>query len=673
MAVNLIDRTPIPGSFGVLVNSNVVMHLTTDENVLQSSVTVQIDDDVVIDEGVFQPGFAGTMVTDGDGGWTITINPTANFAYDSEITVDVSCEETPSGNDFQQQYTFRTIKNVEASASARYYEEGDIVEIDVSVTEAGTLAPKLVDSISVQLLRDGHELDRFQIVNASRKLDSDGQFCIRFLHPLTITRELDFVAAVVIDGREAPGVGSVSLTGTIEYLAKAQRNLSAKQPSRVGATLPGADVQQNLVPSIIASDAAEYESVDISQSGDALVEPTDLVHLDFLNSANYLVALTGDVEYSGGGNRLLVGIDDTTDFFMQEADEFPPTFGARTLLEGATTNLFPNSDLSINNFTVTVPDNTVRQIVEASDFAVGVKQLTFEFEGTVSYDNVDRITVIASPKVNISAGQPVLVGFLARTELRDDKVTLDTFVVRVKFFNSSNVQVGSQDFAFDPFDIESDTVFSNIEALVPAGSVPGTAAKVSFDIRLGSWEACDLARLVLVAPSIEQAGYTTSRVVGPGTTASRLADALRIPQPGNMNHRAGRMEIEYAPQYDGYPPVNVAMFDTRMPSTQFSGYTCVHRTDGHIVFTVSTDAGVHGTHVSAAPVSLPIGEPVKFTCSWSPAGGVKVTKDKTLVVNSAGVPPVPTNIPSYIVIGADSDGNTPLLGEIHSFRSYGTP
>lgn len=672
MAANLIDRTPVPGSFGVAVNSNIVVHAAVDAGSIdRDSITITIENVVAIDEGVFQPGYAGTIVTDGAGGWTITINPTANFAYDTEINVVVEFIELPDEANFSQDYAFRTIKNVEVSASARYYEEGDITEIDVAVTEAGQLAPKLVDSVRVEVQRDGSVLDTFQVVNSTRDLDSDGIFAVRFLHPLTVIQGLDFVATVVVDGYNAPGVGSVTVTGDIEHVTKPQRNLGATQPNSVGALKPRAEPAQNLVPSILAEDDAEYESVDISKMGDSLVEPTDLVHLDFLNSSNYLVALTGDVEYTGGGNRLLIGIDDTTDFFLQEADEFPPTFGARTLVEGFTTNFFPDSNLLVNRFTTTTPNSSVRSVVETSDFAIGVKQVTFEFEGTVTYTGADNTTVIASPRVPITSGQPVLVGFLARTEMRDSKVTLDAFVVRVKFYNSSNVLVGSQDFAFDPFDIESDTSFSNIEALVPAGSVPGTATQTSFDIRLGTWEGCDLARLILVAPSIEHSTYTTSRVVGAGPSVSREPDLIRIPQHGNMNHRSGRMEIVYVPQYDGFPPVDVTMFDTR-DAALFSGYSCAHRADGIIQFTVSTDGGVHGLNVSTSPVSLEIGVPVKFTCSWG-SFGVKVTRDKTIVINNGGGPAIPQNIPPYIVIGAESGGGFPLLGEIHSFRSYGTP
>lgn len=673
MSVNLIDRVPVPGSFGVQPSVNVVVHIQTTGTVPSASITVAINGHNAVLLGAFQAGYAGTIVTDGAGGWTVTTNPSTNFSFGSTITVAVSCVENPGAIAFSQSYSFQTIRDINLTAAVCYFEEGDVLEADLWIHEGQTARPMLVDGLTFTLQRSATKVDAIVLENPKHDAHlTDGSFKLRLLHPKQISKDMTFEYAAVIDGFQAPGVGTVTIANGIEWEARQKNVLQPMtQPdTRAGATTPHAEASEYQTSAVQQQKQAEYEVVDIAKTGDALVEPTVLVDLDFLNGTQYLQVLEGDLAYVGGGNRLLTGIDDTTDWFLQEADELAVTFGARTLVEGVATNLLPHSSFDINQFNLVLPDGTVRGDVETLDLTHGVKQLTYAIEGTVIYDGTNRNVLIQSPKVPITSGLPVLMSILARTALRDKTVTLDTFALRARFFNSLNTQVYAADFNFDVFAFESEHAFSLMEAFVPTGSIPGTATQASFDIVTGSWEGCDLMNLWLAAPMIEHAMFTTSRVVGPTAPLVRAPDDFRIQQHGNLNQKTGRIVLNYSPQYEGSPPVNVTLFDTRATGTFRSGYTLRHRADGKFEFSAVDGAGTTTTAVTAAAVPLTYGADVEIAAQWTPQS-LRILKDLVVLAEQTGPYPQPTSLQAQITIGQKIDGSEPLYGEVHRFVSYG--
>lgn len=674
MSVNLIDRVPVPGSFGVDTSTNVVLHIQTTGTVAQSTIDIALNGTQVVNDGAFRTGYTGTFVADGSGGWVVIINPSTNLAPGSTVTVAVTCVEQPGSVSFSQSYTFQTKRDVSITTSATYYEDGDVLEADVWVHEQQNPKPNLVDKVVFTLLREGVGLSQVTVDNKKRDMGCDGGFRIRLLHPMTATRSLSYSAVATIDPYQAPGVHTLVSSGTIGWESKTAADA---QPGFTPAVQPvtRTNEQPNYNPSQYAVEAsqqqqqAEHEVVDLSKSGDALVMRTVLVDLDFLNEDQYLQTLEGDLSYSGGGNRLLNGVRDPNDMFLQEPDELPITFGARTLVEGPATNLLSDSVLGLNIFSVTRPDQTVRVDSELSELCPGVNQAWYAVEGSVSFDGTERDIAICSPKVTITAGQPVLGSVLARVMLRDDKVTLDKFKLRINFWNNSNALVGSFDSDYDIFSFESDTSFSLMQAYVAAGSVPVAATKASFDVVIGSWEGCDLMNLWLAAPVIEHATFTTSRVVGSSAPVSRVRDDMRIQQHGNINLNTGRIIVGFAPSYDNVPPANVTLFDTRR--AEVSGYTLRHLTSGNIELTAVDPSGNTQQAVSAVPLSLPFGVPVEITAQWT-TSSLRVLNGTTVIAEFVGSYQQPRDPSGEISIGQKMDGTEPLSGEIHTFKSLGS-
>lgn len=673
MSVNLVNRVPIPGSFGVQPSSDVVMHIQTTGTVPSASITIAINGHNAVLLGAFQAGYAGTILTDGSGGWNVTINPSTNFAFGATVTVAVSCVENPGAVPFSQSYSFQTVRDIRLTSAVCYFEEGDVLEADLWLYEGQVAKPLLVNALTFTLQRNDIDADSIVVENHTHDMHvADGSFKVRLLHPKQISKDMTFECAVDIDGYQAPGIGTLTIANVIEWEARQQNVLQPQtQPAtRAAETVPHTEPSEYATTAVQQQKQAEYEVVDVSKTGDALVEPAILVDLDFLNGTQYLQALEGDLAYVGGGNRLLTGIDDTTDWFLQEADELPVTFGARTLVEGSATNLLPHSSFDVNQFNLVLPDVTVRGDVEISDLTNGVKQLLYAMEGSIIFDGTPRNVLIQSPKVPITTGLPVLMSILARTALRDKTVTLDTFALRARFYNNVNAQVYSADFNFDVFAFESDTAFSLMEAFIPSGSIPGSATQASFDIVTGSWEGCDLMNLWLAAPMIEHAMFATSRVVGPTAPLVRAADDFRIQQYGNLNQLNGRITLNYSPQYEGSPPVNVTLFDTRATGTFRSGYTLRHRSDGKFELTAVDAAGTTTTAITAAAVPLTYGSAVELVAQWTPQS-LRILKDLVVLAQQTGSYPQPSSPQTQISIAQKIDGTEQLYGEVHRFVSYG--
>lgn len=669
MTVNLIDRTPIPGSQGQPVASNILVHVQTTGTVAQSTVAVQVSGTAAITAGTFQTGFGGTILTDGAGGWFLTINPSADLPHGTSVTVAVQCVEQPGSVPFSQSYAFTTIRDVEVVGSCRYFEDGDVVEADLYCLDAGTKRSALVDQAALALVRDTQTVQTLSIDNHDRLAAADNTFWGRFLHPPEIKRGMTWQARVAIDPYAAPGVGTILTGGPVEWVPADQRVAMAQQPGRPASSMPRTRPDENAVQAVQQDEAAQFEIVDLSKTGDASAMPSVLADLDFENTTNYLQALAGDLQYTGGGNRLLAGIDGN--WFLQEPDDLAVTFGARQLVEPTATNLLAASDLVIDPLVVTVPDPQVRVDTEYSELTTGVQQVLYTMEGSVTYDGVDRVVTIGTPRVAITSGQPVCCSVMVRSVLRDSTVTLDTFVLRVRFYTGAT-PVGQQDFAFDIQAVQSVTDLSLLEAAVPSGSIPVAANQASFELLVGSFEGCDRVQLVLAGPMIEHAAFATSRVVGPGAPLVRLADDLAIQQAGNLNVRAGRAAVRYAPQYDGSPPVPVTLFDTRDPTLLRSGYTARHRTDGYMELVAVDAVGTVTTLVTTDPVTLAAGEPVTITAIWAPTE-LTVKLDDVVIGQQIGPYPQPlqTGMPAVMTIGRRADSAEYLLGDLRRVTTYG--
>jgi len=674
MTTNLIDRIPVPGSFGVQPSTDVIIHISTTGTISSATITVAVNGTNAILLGAFQSGFGGTIVTDGGAGWVVTINPTASFDYGSTVTVDVSCTEEPGSVPFTQSYSFDTIRNIALVPAVTYYEEGDVIEADFWVHENSTSVPLIVDALTVSIKQDDVIVDVLSLDNSNHNMhNADGAFRTRWLHPIQIKQDMTFEVSAVIDSFQAPGVGTLTLTDTISWEGRTSGiQPMAQQPDlNLNANVERTPTSQYNTETAIQQKQASHEVIDLKQTGESDTEPTTLVDLDFLNTTQYLQELTGDLTYTGGGNRLLNGVGDTNDWFAQEADELPVIFGARMPVEGAAINLLAHSTFDTNEFVLDVPDTTIRADVEVAEFITGVNMLSYAVEGSVVYDgDSDRNIAIQSPKVTMTPSEPVMCSVLARTQLRDSTVTLDKFAIRVKFWNNSDVQTGSTDFNFDIFDFESDTTFKLMEAFIPLASIPGGSTKVSFDIVIGSWEGCDLMNLQLVAPMIEHALFSTSRVIGTAANTERAADSLRIQQAGNINQRTGRVSVTYAPEYSGAPDTDVTLFDTRNASTLRSGYTLRHRTDGYFELTVVSDAGATTTLTSDAAVALDAGEPVELVAKWAPSS-LSILKNLVVLGSSSSAYTQPSTIQSEISIGQKITGTEQLYGELQRFTSFG--
>ena len=677
MSVNLTDRFPIPGSLGAPVNQGIAVTLATTTTIIQASIVITIDGDVAYTASAFTTGFTGTAVSNGSGGWVFNIVLALDLPFNETTTVLVSCTETPSMTVFSQSYTFQTIRDILISVGAEYSEEGDVLDVGIYCYEGEDLVPNLLQKCTVLVQKKSNyssatptNLHTLTFENLNADSDAEDGFFVRFLHPDGVTNQMQIVVTADIDPYAAPNVGTLGSTVDCTYTVKNNNNgIGSSQPSSGGEiNLPRLD-NSGLATTSFNLKQASYEKVELGN----LIPNVTLVDLDFQQPIKYINRLTGKLSYQGGGHRLLPHQSTTAAYVYQKENVLFPTIKGKTILEPMCTNLFPDSSLSVNPFTITTTDNTIINEMDVLEFVPDFsKQIRFTLEGTTIFDSTYRHAIIRSPRVAISSASPVAVSFLARTEFRDSSVTLDHMKIRINFYTSLNVLISSVETDFDPFDFESGKELFLVEAFVALASVPLAATKVDFDIDIDSFEGCDRIKLFVVAPTIEQTTFTTSRVVGASAPTIRLADSLSFLQNNNLNIQEGRVVMAIAPNYDsGIPPQEAFLFDTRSPIAHFDGFYAVHKMSGAIQFTCTTSTGVETSVVVASPLAWQAGEKVNWVFAWK-ENQLQVTQNSTVVGTFSGSYVQPLNQNTDFHIGENADKTNQLLGEVLTFKVFST-
>ena len=87
----IASQSPANSATGVAKNTNISFVLDDDVwGVNSDSIDVTIEGEDVVVDGVFQTNYAGTIVSDGDKGYAVTINPDSNFSLGLEVNVVAS-------------------------------------------------------------------------------------------------------------------------------------------------------------------------------------------------------------------------------------------------------------------------------------------------------------------------------------------------------------------------------------------------------------------------------------------------------------------------------------------------------------------------------------------------------------------------------------------------------
>lgn len=89
------DPLPAPGATGVLVDTDITFTVLDDvggSGIDQTTIDVTIEGDDAIIDGVFQPGYTGSIVANGNG-FDVVINPDIDLPGSTTIDVVVFAED----------------------------------------------------------------------------------------------------------------------------------------------------------------------------------------------------------------------------------------------------------------------------------------------------------------------------------------------------------------------------------------------------------------------------------------------------------------------------------------------------------------------------------------------------------------------------------------------------
>ena len=522
--------------------------------------------------------------------------------------------------------------DLQIGASAIYNPDGDTVESDLFVEDAGTYHPEWIQTMTATLLyRDQHDLG--SVTFDETYATDDGDVRSRWLHPAHCDQLSIRYQGTIYN------LGDVTLEVPVSQDEGAQTTFTPQTLRGVDGVLPRTE-WSTYQAHTRQLDPAPTE-VDVLDTNVQLV----LLHVDLTNEPSMLVG-EGSIHYSGGGNRLLPSLDNDGTFVFQSKNVLPVELGGYTLLEGAGSNLLANSDFSLTGGTVDLPvptgwtlsaSNTITTFTALAAHAGGVN--VFEIRAIGSGPYVGPKSLYFSYENPIPVTGPVTFSALGRIEFSDrtycdipeSGVKVDTLELVVQFLDGGGSEISQQVATYAPIDIKGDT-FVLLHNPVPSPPIGTVAIQVWFHME--SIEASDDIRLYLMAPQVESSSIATSRIVGETAPLSRTVDVLRIPLNRNIEYRRGSVVLELGASYRGTPMADACMFDTRVGGQ--NGLALYHLANGKLRFIVA-GAATSKTLESGA-VSFGLGEAQTVAVSWDESlmsiwlNGTEEAEDTTAVL-----------------------------------------
>lgn len=474
----------------------------------------------------------------------------------------------------------------------------------------------------------------------SEYADDEGKFNLIFNHPLRIL-DLKVSASVVIS--------SVTYSKSVEVL---NDNIDLDT------------IGQN-------DSLTQYEEFpEESDERDDIVQLPELdpiaVHLDF-SLENPIIKGTGDLSYYGGGNRYLPNA--YGNIVEQVADDAPWLTRCATYCEEAATNLLQNNDFSGNTGGIPIgysaPDTDVLLTMNVTGdeyIDSNVWELRYRLghwtSSTISCDPVD---------VDIAKPLTVAMFLGIYPQLSDSFINSKNLTLKINFYNNSLTLLGSKNLNYPIANLLNSMYIVNNTAAT--GDYPTGTSKASFEIVMGSVIQGDDFKLKILLPQMVQQNYVTSFIRNDNT---RESDIISIPQYGNVNLDSGGFIIRYIPDYTGYPDSDRCLFDTR-GSTGQNGFTCSHRVDGTVNFTIYGQSGTYGLTSSAQAMSSEETE-IKVIYDLGESGVTggnlatrKIYKDKVQIATSSDEFTSPESIEQDVLIGSKYDFTNIIGGQITEF------
>lgn len=533
--------------------------------------------------------------------------------------------------------------------SANFVPDANLVEAAVYIVDEDTdsLIPQLLDGVAtVELIYNGY-LQSFAQLTKDH-INDDGLLRVFFINPYhTTDMEVRVSATIRNHGFEQVTVGVLDEPEYATPLGQAVHPQT--DPREPRTEFDSAQVfEQTLEP-------AATDDVILETRGQILLfRLTPTIEFDYLVTGS-------DIEYEGGGNRFLPGIEEY-DLSLHEVDVFPGDVGLRTFIEPATTNLIPNPDFASTDANGVPTGTTVSTTADldlrtaALTLNDSAKQLRIHATGRGGpYTGPATVTWSSDDTIAINPNDPVSFSVLTRSHIIRGNV--DTLRLTISWRNGADAEIDTTSIAYDPADLAAAQVIQT-DLIVPQGDIPAGTAGVRWAIEFESVDGADDVKMYFALPQIEQLPIATSRAVG-----SRLADTLQIEQGPHIDLDRGTIHAKFVPGYDT-PPTSVTLFDTR--EAALDGFVARHRDDGFIEFAVYDGVGLETSVMTDTAVILVAGDAIKLSFSWDTAL-LRIYSNDSLLKESTSAYTTPTKH-DLMSIMSSTAGDEHLYGELLDFE-----
>lgn len=333
---------------------------------------------------------------------------------------------------------------------------------------------------------------------------------------------------------------------------------------------------------------------------------TPALRVDF-ESPQVIQYDTGDLYYSGGGNRFLTGSEAVV---YQEEDEAPWDLSADVYMESRSLNLLPHAGMNANYGTWEAPDEPVvvetREVFDA--FGASYRIAYFSIS---SAKKINSSWFWKSDTVDFDGNTITGSAFLYAASDDYKRLTFDLVLQVLTTSGSVLYEVAKP---IDYLELQGMSVHE--VNWYKQQNLPPVVGKVRLCLRVTDLNPGDRVIVGIAFPQIEYAKTASTRMPSGGVRQrDQLTYTPSDEYPNEMTY--GGFTIAWVPLYEGIPDPtdNQVLFDSRDDNGR-NGITLMHRRDGLFVARLVDSTGTFAEVSSASTIPLIEGETYETTVYW---------------------------------------------------------
>jgi hypothetical protein len=504
----------------------------------------------------------------------------------------------------------------------------------------------------------------------STAANQDGYFAIFFINP-AVSTNIEARAVVNLTGPVVANAVTVVL---------AEEGTFSNQPSSsvVGnATNPSWHLDKNKQRDDPYQDVAPHTPIDLGDNQTVIPEPTIVnavwadIQFEQLAEVQSDAQLPGQLIYLGGGGRLLPKPGSLS---FQAIDVPPWELGTSTFSEQGSVQLLPNNTYTslaalpsgagsapagyaMDSPGISVIKSSVQKL-QGDGFTANAWSLQLNGASPISISPFSAARIGVTDPIPFDATQPIALSILAGMSKDAPESNITNAKLTLHFYDFADRELPDHPVSINPDDLFNARPLKPFSISVQPSQIPTSTEKFTWSLEISEVNQGDFITLLTSVPSVTYTPFATSQVL---TDEVRATDNLSFAPTVPFDLVEGAAVFSLAIGFQGTPPEDKWIFDTRAPIALDNGVSLKVNADGRLELLVDNGAG-SGSVTTTDPIPWVSGKVTEVVAEWNSTllsisvDGVVLPSAGTGAVDMTGI--TATNVQ----LGSNSD----ILGSMDS-------